>query len=168
MKKAFTIVFLFAFLLQSCGDNPTKFKKDRVIPESTFVNILYDIHLMDAITNGSEFYRKFENIDSVDIYSNIFEKHGVSKEYFDTTVAIYSRQPQLYLEVYDKVLMKLNLQIDDLKKQEEELNALKLEELNNQESEELNDQNSEKLNDQNSEELKIQEVKDKDVKKLKF
>jgi hypothetical protein len=114
MKKLISIIFLSVLILQACGDDITRFRKDRVIPEPALVDILVDIHLMDAITNGSGFYRKYEGIDSVDIYSNIFQKHGVSKADFDTTVAIYSRQPDLYLQVYDKVMLKLNLRIDEL------------------------------------------------------
>jgi Domain of unknown function (DUF4296) len=120
MKKVITILFLFLLILQSCSDDPTRFKKGRVIPEPKFVNILIDIHLTDVVTNGYEFYQKFETTDSIDMYSNIFQKHGVSKAEFDTTVAIYSRQPELYLEVYDKVMLELNLRIDKIEKEIEE------------------------------------------------
>ncbi len=105
------------FLLPSCTDDPTKVKVSRrdAIAQEKFVQILADIHLMDAITNNPDYYRKYEALDSIDLYSSIFEKYGVTKAEFDTTVSLYTKKPDLYLEVYDGVIFELNYRLDSLR-----------------------------------------------------
>ncbi len=70
--------------------------------------------MMDAITNSPGYFRKYNQRDSLDLYSNIFEKHRISKADFDSTVAAYTRRPDLYKEIYDEVLLKLNMRLDKL------------------------------------------------------
>ena len=69
---------------------------------------------MDAATNHYQFYNIYSSQDTVDTYGGIFEKYGYTKAEFDTTVANYSRQPELYERVYNEVLMKLNYMLDTL------------------------------------------------------
>ncbi len=114
MKRFFALAFLFAALL-SCKDDLTKIKKRVIIPREKFVEILVGIHLTDVITTGSSYYRIYEPGDTVDLYASIFEKYQVTKAEFDTTVAMYIRQPEVYLKVYDEVLLKLNYMLDTLK-----------------------------------------------------
>jgi hypothetical protein len=107
---------ILSLLLASCNDDPTKAKiPSDAIERDKFVNILADIHLMDAVTNNAGYFRKYEASDSVDLYSSIFEKYNVNKVDFDSTVSYYSRKPEIYLEVYDEVIYELNLRLDSLK-----------------------------------------------------
>ncbi len=101
--------------LMSCSGQPAKIRHKYIIPRDKFVDILVDIHLMDAITNGPEFYRKFSAEDSVNVYSEIFKKFGVSRAQFDSTMVSYTRRPELYLKIYDDVILRLNFRIDELK-----------------------------------------------------
>jgi len=59
-------------------------------------------------------------VDSVDILSPILEKHQVTRQMFDTTMYIYSRYPLLLDEVYNDVLIKLNVMLDENNKEEAE------------------------------------------------
>lgn len=107
-----TITILFA----SCADDPTKVKiKKKAMEREKFVKILADIHMMDAITNQSGYFRKYEPEDSIDLYSSIFDKYGVSKAEFDSTVSVYSKKPDLYLNLYDDVIFELNFRLDSLR-----------------------------------------------------
>jgi hypothetical protein len=54
------------------------------------------------------------------ILGPILEKHGVSRQMFDTTLYEYSRNPELFDQVYNDVLMKLDILLDE-NDQEEEL-----------------------------------------------
>jgi len=113
----FKTLFLFLGILFmiSCSGDPMNASIKNKIERETFVNILVDIHIMDAISNESMYYRKFPSQDSVDLYSAIFQKYDVSKAEFDSTVVAYTRQPGLYKAVYDDVLLKLNLMLDESK-----------------------------------------------------
>jgi hypothetical protein len=73
---------------------------------------------VDAITNSPGYFRKYEAVDSVDLYSAIFEKYGVTKADFDSTVSNLSRQPEMYMEIYDEVILELNYRLDTLRENE--------------------------------------------------
>jgi len=117
MKKIIALSFLFAALL-SCKDDITKINHKGIIPRKDFVEILADIHLVDALTEGPEFNSKFESSDSVILYGAIFKKYNVTQAEFDSTVSMYVRQPKVYMKVYDEVLLKLNYMLDTLKNNE--------------------------------------------------
>lgn len=69
---------------------------------------------MESIVGGYEYYRKYSEKDTLDIYGAILEKYGYTRVQFDSTVAAYSRRPDLYERVYNEVLMKLNFMLDTL------------------------------------------------------
>jgi len=114
MQKLIAISFFIAAFL-SCKDDITKINKKGIIPEKDFIEILAGIHLIDAITEGPGFNSRFEASDSVILYGAIFEKYNVTMAQFDSTVSMYIRQPDVYLKVYDKVLLKLNYMLDTLR-----------------------------------------------------
>ncbi len=45
------------------------------IPQEKLVDVLVDIHLVDGITNDRKFYRRYEEVDSIDLLGPILEKH---------------------------------------------------------------------------------------------
>ena len=81
---------------------------------------------MDGLTNDTKFYRKYNPHDSVDMYTAVFEKHAVSREDFEITIAEYSKYPDLLDEIYDEVLMELNLMLEREEKVNREDNDRKL------------------------------------------
>jgi hypothetical protein len=83
------------------------------IPREELVDILVEIHLMDGITNDRKFYRRYEGVDSIDLLGPILEKHGVTVQMFDTTIFEYTRYPVLLDQVYNDVIMKLNIMLDE-------------------------------------------------------
>ena len=85
--------------------------KEFVQPE-VLVDVLVDIHLMDAITNDRKFHRRYEG-DSIDLLSPILDKYGITQRMFDTTMYEYSRYPDLLDQIYSEVLIKLNVMLDE-------------------------------------------------------
>jgi hypothetical protein len=83
-------------------------EKDEMIP------LLIDLHIVYAIQSSVKFRELSNDVDSVDVYSYIFEKHGVSKVVFDSSIAWYSRHPKLFTEIYDEVVMDLTQKQDSL------------------------------------------------------
>jgi hypothetical protein len=82
------------------------------IEREVLVDVLVDIHLADGITNDRKFNRKFD-ADSIDLLSPILEKHQVSREMLDTTLIVYSQHPELFDQVYNEVLIKLNVMLEE-------------------------------------------------------
>ena len=114
MKAGYTglIIFLLAVFFSGCNQKK-KITGREFIPEEVLVEVLVDIHLVDGITNDRRFYRRFEDVDSVDLLGPILEKYQISKKKFDTTMYEYTRYPDLLDNVYDEVLLKLNLMLDE-------------------------------------------------------
>ena len=121
MKKILSLIIApVIFLTISCNENPQQFSKREVIERETFVSILVDLHLMDALTDGTRFHNEFHPKDTLDLYSKIFDKYQVTQAEFDSTVANYSRNPDMYLDVYDDVLMELSMRLDEVEGRTEE------------------------------------------------
>ncbi|MCK5066833.1 MAG: DUF4296 domain-containing protein [Bacteroidales bacterium] len=82
------------------------------IKREVLVDVLVDLHLVDGVTNDRKFSRKYD-ADSIDILSPILEKYQVTREMFDTTITTYSQHPELFDQVYNDVLIKLNVMLDE-------------------------------------------------------
>ena len=98
-------------IMVSCHrDKPQRgmLEKDELIP------LLIDLHKAYAIQSSVKFRKISQDVDSVDVYAYIFDKHNVSKVVFDSSIAWYSRHPKLFTEIYDEVVMDLTQRQDSL------------------------------------------------------
>ena len=91
----------------------TEISGKEFVPRDELVDMLVDLHLVDGITNDRKFYRIYEDVDSVDLLGPILEKYQVSQHMFDTTMYEYSRYPEIFDQVYNDVLTKLNIMLDE-------------------------------------------------------
>ena len=111
IRKLIILSILPLFFLASCQrDKPDKglLGKKEIIP------LLVDLHLVYAIQSSVDFRQISREVDSVDVYTYIFEKHGVSKVVFDSSIAWYSRHPEIFTEIYDEVVMDLTQKQDSI------------------------------------------------------
>lgn len=81
------------------------------------VAILVDVHLaeasgsLDLLINNTDPKKKARNI------TDVYTKHGVTKEQFDKSLKYYSSDPEKINAIYEKVLNDLNkLQAEAMKK----------------------------------------------------
>jgi hypothetical protein len=105
------ILFLLLVFTFTACQKKKSISGNEFIEREVLVDLLVDIHLMDGVTQDRKFNRKFE-VDSIDIFTPILEKHQVTKQMFDTTMFVYSRNPELLDQVYNDVLIKLNVMLD--------------------------------------------------------
>jgi len=110
--KNLTFLLLLILLVNACL-KPNSITGKEFIQQEVLVEVLTEIHLIDGITEDRKYYRKYNFNDSIDMMSPIFEKHNITREQFDTTIAEYSRYPELLDKVYDEVIMNLNLMLDE-------------------------------------------------------
>ena len=119
--RSFKPLFLLALIL--LGITACQQKKsisgDEFIEREVLVDVLADIHLADGLSNDRKFHRRYD-VDSIDILSPILEKYQVTRQMFDTTMYVYTRNPELLDQVYSEVLIKLNVKMDELNKVEPE------------------------------------------------
>ena len=120
MSSRLPSIFLTLFIVVSLGCTKKKQITGNVfVPREVLVEVIVDIHLMDGITNDRKFYRRYTDVDSIDLLTPIFEKYQITLEMFDTTMTEYSRYPLLLDQVYNDVLMKLNVMLDENDKEQE-------------------------------------------------
>lgn len=113
----FILLIVMALVLSGCIQKKSISGKEYV-PEEVLVQVLVDLHLVDGITNDRKFHRRFE-ADSIDVLNPILEKYSITQEMFDTTMLEYSRYPYLLDQVYNEVLIRLNVMLDENDKGDE-------------------------------------------------
>jgi hypothetical protein len=97
---------LFCFVLLACSNSEKKY----IIPENKLVDVLVDLHLADGMTEyinvaGFADY----TLDSASLYTAIFNKHGVTRAEFDSTLSYYSTRTGRFQKIYEKVALKISL-----------------------------------------------------------
>jgi len=117
--RLYNQVILLLILLMAFNACETKksITGKEYIEREVLVNLLVDIHLADGVTNDRKFNRKYD-VDSIDVLTPILEKYHVSREKFDTTMYVYTRNPELLDQVYNDVLIKLNVMLDQISQEE--------------------------------------------------
>jgi outer membrane murein-binding lipoprotein Lpp len=104
MKKLLLII-VAAIALASCSDN------DKVISKRKMASILRDIHISDAVLNTQRYTQNtFENLDSLYLYKDVFEKNDVSRDEFVYSLQYYSKYPRKLDEIYTMVVNDLSSQ----------------------------------------------------------
>ena len=106
------LLLFILFLLAPACQKKTSISGKEFLEREVLVDVLVDIHLADGVTNDRKFNRKYD-ADSIDLLSPILEKHQVTREMFDTTLAVYSQYPVLFDQVYNDVLIKLNVMLEE-------------------------------------------------------
>jgi len=106
------LLFLILVMLTPACEKKKSITGKAFLEREVLVDVLVDIHLADGVTNDRKFNRKYD-ADSIDILSPILEKHLVTREMFDTTLIVYSQYPELFDQVYNEVLIKLNVMLDE-------------------------------------------------------
>jgi hypothetical protein len=110
-RFAFILPILVMIALSGCLKKKA-IRGDEFVEREVLVNVLVDIHLADGIVNNRRFHNRYD-ADSIDLLTPILNKYDITREMFDTTMATYSRYPNLMDEVYNDVLVKLSVMLDE-------------------------------------------------------
>jgi len=125
MKNIITITIMFLILLGfiSCQTQEQK----EIISEDKFIDIVYDLHLMDGVLVAEKLNTKISPNDTVSYYNYVLKKNNVSRAEFDKTVEYYTEHTDEYAIIYGKVLKKINeLQEDKKNKEKTEADSTKV------------------------------------------
>src|SRR4030042_2922369 len=109
------VVFGISLLLITGCNSHREFKKKYLLDREDLVNVLVDIHLANALQGSPEFYKISRVYDSIDTNSMIFSKYGIEKASFDSTLAYYTKKPEILTSIYDEVIMHLTQIQDSIK-----------------------------------------------------
>ena len=109
-----TVSLLAILFLLSCSSH-NKPDANLLIPGDKLVPVLVDLYLVYALQTTHEFRELVNQFDSIDVHSDIFEKHNITKVQLDTTLSYLSKNPQDLLDIYDEVIMQLSQMQDSIK-----------------------------------------------------
>ncbi len=93
-----TSVLLMSFLL-ACNKD-----KQDVLEKETFINILVDLHLYDAVLSDKGYYDGNLTDSTTSYYHYILKKYQISRSAFDRSVKYYNKNGDEYLEIYKEVI----------------------------------------------------------------
>ena len=109
MKNIFppvlTTCLLLCIVFVACED-----RLNAPIPEEKLISILVDVHTAEAMTE-TEIQRVRDSINPI-YYAQIYEKHGVTSQDFDSTMSVYAHNPERFDSVYSRVQRIINIKRD--------------------------------------------------------
>jgi hypothetical protein len=108
---------LFMILLSvNCGGRG----KEKILSEKQLIELLVDIHVADGI--ALDMNNKVDAtyvLDSASLYQSIFNKHGVTRKQFDTSMVYYTARPKKFNEIYNQVLVEVKQLEEEVTRQME-------------------------------------------------
>jgi hypothetical protein len=116
-RNVIYLLLLPAAITFSCGHG----RYGVTIPPKKFVNVLVDIHIADGIAIENMEHAKNALLDSASLYGSVFDKYGVTRSMFDSTLSYYTEHPDDFQKIYNKVTARL-------KRMEVEMKAKEMEE----------------------------------------
>ena len=113
------IIILLLGLLLACSNSDKKIKiPEGIIPPEEMAQIFRDIHLTDALLSRKRFRINTDFTDINSYYKDIYEKHGYSRAYFDSSLKFYTDHPYVLDAMYEQVLTELSIMVDTVSKSE--------------------------------------------------
>ena len=89
--------------------------RDKILTEKQLIDLLVDIHVADGIAmHEGDKYGATYLLDSASLYQSVFDKHGVTRRQFDTTMVFYSSRPKRFNEIYNQVLLQVKRMEDEV------------------------------------------------------
>ena len=102
MRRTSLIFMLGALLFTGCG-------RVSVIGEKKMEAVLYDLHLTDAlISKEMQGHNTLSDSLKNNMYASVFNRHGVTKEQFDSSVVWYSYRMDKYVRIYKNLSNRFN------------------------------------------------------------
>ena len=104
------IPFVLLLFTLGCGEKLIDPPEDLIPPEQ-MTDILYDISIMDAIESNYPNALKRNDIQVMEV---IFRKYGVDSARFVQSDLYYASQPNIYEEIYQNLLDRIQAQRDSI------------------------------------------------------
>lgn len=106
-------------LILSCSD------ADYILSEKKIVRVIIDMHIADAIQTDRNMKVLIDDFKSIDFYKSVFEKHNITKEQFDSSIHYYTKRPEEYQRIYEKVFSEMSKMESDLNDSPEDFRSRK-------------------------------------------
>lgn len=109
MRYLFQVVGLIVLscFFAGCDDTP-----EYVIKQDDMVNLLVDLHKGEGVVDINHGAYRNDSVKRV-LKQSIYARHGVTSEQVDTSLVWYGHHLEKYIEIYDKVIERLEAQLKD-------------------------------------------------------
>lgn len=103
------IIILSAVLFLAACSGPESNMEGDYMPFDTMVQVMADIHVIEAKTNLSNSKGLEEGKQKLyNDYEQVFFNHGITQKKFEDSHKYYSSNPELYNSLFEKVIEELN------------------------------------------------------------
>lgn len=103
------IIILSAVLFLAACSVPESNMEGDYMPFDTMVQVMADIHVIEAKTNLSNSKGLEEGKQKLyNDYEQVFFNHGITQKKFEDSHKYYSSNPELYNTLFEKVIEELN------------------------------------------------------------
>lgn len=113
-KVLFSLVFLI-MSFYACEEKGFT-KPKQLIGEKEMVDILYDIHIAQAMAENYQ----ASSVDTVisytsdDFYQAVLDKYELQDSVLAKSIIYYSSRPKIYEKIYEKVIEKIMIQQENM------------------------------------------------------
>ena len=108
-------LILIIVLFSACESRDSGKVPDGIIPESNMISIMVDLHIVDATISTKHFNLRGNNKKIAKYYNYVLKKHGYDRVEFNKSVRFYSKNPERFDKMYDKVIEKLSKKQETIK-----------------------------------------------------
>lgn len=101
-------------LLVGCTGRPGV-PSGSVLKKEKMIDVLTDIHLMDALLHEENSVRQDKLDKGLYLYPSILEKHQVTRTEVDSSLFYYNQYPKEFIAMYEEIIARMAVRIDSLK-----------------------------------------------------
>ncbi|MDR2292507.1 MAG: DUF4296 domain-containing protein [Prevotellaceae bacterium] len=104
--KLILLVTVITMCLSGC-------KTDDILNKRQLEDILFEMHLSDGIVQTLTNRNHIQNADTIIRYKAIFEKYKCSRDKFEKSMRVYSRQSETITKIYDNIKLRFDRMLKD-------------------------------------------------------
>lgn len=106
MLRKSLILFSTACMLACSPAEKKQEMPDNCLNKEQMIEVLTDFTLMEASINA-KYGQPNQRVNDTSFRFNIFKEHGISRAQYDSSLHYYSKDPVLFKEIYDSVLVRI-------------------------------------------------------------
>lgn len=110
-KNLFVVFILSGMFLFSCAPGEKKamaVRSSEIINPDSIVNIITEIHIAEAMLRELKTDPKEKEKTAEAYFSQIFNKHSITREQYEKSIAFYQEHLEEYQDIYERVITLLS------------------------------------------------------------
>ncbi|WP_306641079.1 DUF4296 domain-containing protein [Sanyastnella coralliicola] len=116
--KNWWVIVLFLFLFACAAETEEGYPED-ILPRDQFVEIMVDVQLVEAVGKQKMIRTDDPRLKLAGYYQETFDKHNTNDSIFFKTYDWYYAHPEMMVEVYDEVIIRLTEMESQLSRENE-------------------------------------------------